>query len=323
MAEVKIDQLPVMNEPNFTDNDYFLMVDDGNARLLSRTIFHSWMRKNVQGEQGIQGVAGRDGKDGTKGADGVNGKDGLSAYQVAVANGFQGSQSAWLASLGGVKGDKGNTGAAGNKGWSPLLKSVVDGERIVLKVVGWVGGEGLKPTETGYIGEEGFVTNIANASNIRGDKGIQGLQGLKGTDGKDGKTITAITFNEDTTITVKYSDDETVVSNPSPVSTGWASYKDGKYTNVAPLAIPQNTQIVLPNNATTKLENLPTAVTTFYTPLTQKYQLIDKYGLYSIRLCFKVDSTSQQTFLNVSMTKDTTDIPYSQDILHNDGVRRL
>ena len=99
MAEVKIDKLPVMNEPNFTDNDYFLMVDDGNARLLSRAIFHSWMRKNVQGEQGIQGVAGRDGKDGTKGADGVNGKDGLSAYQVAVANGFQGSQSAWLASF--------------------------------------------------------------------------------------------------------------------------------------------------------------------------------------------------------------------------------
>ena len=323
MAEVKIDQLPVMSEPNFTDNDYFLMVDDGNARLLSRTIFHSWMRKNVQGEQGIQGVAGRDGKDGTKGADGVNGKDGLSAYQVAVANGFQGSQSAWLASLGGVKGDKGDTGAAGNKGWSPLLKSVVDGERIVLKVVDWVGGEGLKPTETGYIGEEGFVTNIANASNIRGDKGIQGLQGLKGTDGKDGKTISAITFNADTTITVKYSDDETVVSNPRPVSTGWASYKDGKYTNVAPLVIPQNTQIVLPNDATTELENLPTTVTTFYTPLTQKYQLIDKYGLYSIRLRFKVDSTSQQTFLNVSMTKDTTDIPYSQDVLiRGDGVHQ-
>ena len=319
MAEVKIDQLPVMSEPNFTDNDYFLMVDDGNARLLSRTIFHSWMRKNVQGEQGIQGVAGRDGKDGTKGADGANGKDGLSAYQVAVANGFQGSQSAWLASLGGIKGDKGSTGAAGNKGWSPLLKSVVDGERIVLNVVDWVGGEGLKPTETGYIGEDGFVTNIVNASNIRGDKGIQGLQGLKGTDGKDGKTISSITFNADTTITVKYSDDETVVSNPRPVSTGWASYKDGKYTNVVPLTIPQNTQIVLPNDAATKLESLPTAVTTFYTPLTQKYQLVDKYGLYSIRLRFKVDSTSQQTFLNVSMTKDTTYSPYSQDILIRGG----
>ncbi len=323
MAEVKIDQLPVMNEPNFTDNDYFLMVDDGNARLLSRTIFHSWMRKNVQGEQGIQGVAGRDGKDGTKGADGVNGKDGLSAYQVAVANGFQGSQSAWLASLGGVKGNKGDTGAAGNKGWSPLLKSVVDGERIVLKVVDWVGGEGLKPTETGYIGEDGFVTNIANASNIRGDKGIQGLQGLKGIDGKDGKTISAITFNADTTITVKYSDDETVVSNPRPVSTGWASYKDGKYTNVAPLVIPQNTQIVLPNDATTKLENLPTAVTTFYNPTNQKYLLADSDGFYSVRVRFKVDSTSQQTFLNVSMTKDTTDIPYSQDILiRGDGVHQ-
>ena len=55
----------------------------------------------------------------------------------------------------------------------------------------------------------------------------------------------SITFNADTTITVKYSDNETVVSNPRPVSTGWASYKDGKYTNLAPLVISQNTQIVL------------------------------------------------------------------------------
>ena len=36
MAEVKINQLPTMASSEFTDNDYFLVVDDGSARLLSR-----------------------------------------------------------------------------------------------------------------------------------------------------------------------------------------------------------------------------------------------------------------------------------------------
>ena len=49
-----------MASSEFTDNDYFLVVDDGSARLLSRPTFQAWMRDNVQGEQGIQGIAGKD-----------------------------------------------------------------------------------------------------------------------------------------------------------------------------------------------------------------------------------------------------------------------
>ena len=60
MAEVKINQLPTMASSEFTDNDYFLVVDDGSARLLSRPTFQAWMRENVKGEQGIQGVAGKE-----------------------------------------------------------------------------------------------------------------------------------------------------------------------------------------------------------------------------------------------------------------------
>ena len=110
MAEVKINQLPTMASSEFTDNDYFLVVDDGSARLLSRPTLQTWMRENVKGEQGLQGVAGKDGKDGVNGVSGSNGKDGLSAYQVAVANGYQGTQTQWLQSL---VGKTGNTGVDG------------------------------------------------------------------------------------------------------------------------------------------------------------------------------------------------------------------
>ena len=99
-----------MASSEFTDNDYFLVVDDGSARLLSRPTFQAWVRENVQGEQGIQGVAGKDGKDGVNGVSGSNGKDGLSAYQVAVANGYQGTQTQWLQSLVGATGAKGGDG---------------------------------------------------------------------------------------------------------------------------------------------------------------------------------------------------------------------
>ena len=148
MAEVKINQLPTMASSEFTDNDYFLVVDDGSARLLSRPTFQAWVRENVQGEQGIQGVAGKDGKDGVNGVSGSNGKDGLSAYQVAVANGYQGTQTQWLQSLVGATGAKGSDGL---NGWSPVLKTVARGNDVVLQISDWLGGSGTKPTTGQYL----------------------------------------------------------------------------------------------------------------------------------------------------------------------------
>ena len=121
MAEVKINQLPVTASGAFTSNDYFLIVDDGSARLLSRPTFQAWMQENVQGEKGEQGVAGKDGKDGVNGTNGKHGKDGLSAYQVAVANGYTGTQQQWLQSLVGATGSNGGNGS---NGWSAVLKTV-------------------------------------------------------------------------------------------------------------------------------------------------------------------------------------------------------
>lgn len=318
MAEVKINQLPTIASSEFTDNDYFLVVDDGSARLLSRPTFQAWVRENVQGEQGIQGVAGKDGKDGVNGVSGSNGKDGLSAYQVAVANGYQGTQTQWLQSLVGATGAKGSDGL---NGWSPVLKTVARGNDVVLQISDWLGGSGTKPTTGQYLSSNGLVSNIANADNIRGLQGEKGEKGLQGEKGTDGKSISSAKFNSDLSLTLTYTDNTTVKSDTPPNQYGWATYKDSQYTDVSPYTIPINTQAVIPNNATNKVEVLPTGVTTFYNPTNQKHLLADSDGFYSVRVRFKVTASSQQTFLNLSMSKDTTEIPYSEDkILRGDSL---
>lgn len=71
----------------------------------------------------------------------------------------------------GPKGDKGDKGDAGNNGWSPVLAMVSDGERRVLQVTDWTGGNGTKPATGRYLGPSGLVTNIAQAVNVRGPAG--------------------------------------------------------------------------------------------------------------------------------------------------------
>ena len=307
-----------MASSEFTDNDYFLVVDDGSARLLSRPTFQAWVRENVQGEQGIQGVAGKDGKDGVNGVSGSNGKDGLSAYQVAVTNGYQGTQTQWLQSLVGATGAKGSDGL---NGWSPVLKTVARGNDVVLQISDWLGGSGTKPTTGQYLSSNGLVSNIANADNIRGLQGEKGEKGLQGEKGTDGKSISSAKFNSDLSLTLTYTDNTTTKSDIPPNQYGWATYKDSQYTDASPYTIPTNTQTVIPNNATNKVEVLPTGVTTFYNPTNQKYLLADSDGFYSVRVRFKVTASSQQTFLNLSMSKDTTEIPYSEDkILRGDSL---
>ena len=307
-----------MASSEFTDNDYFLVVDDGSARLLSRPTLQAWMRENVQGEQGIQGVAGKDGKDGVNGVSGSNGKDGLSAYQVAVANGYQGTQTQWLQSLVGATGAKGSDGL---NGWSPVLKTVARGNDVVLQISDWLGGSGTKPTTGQYLSSNGLVSNIANADNIRGLQGENGEKGLQGEKGTDGKSISSAKFNSDLSLTLTYADNTTTKSDIPPNQYGWATYKDSQYTDASPYTIPNNTQVVIPNNSTNKVEVLPTGVTTFYNPTNQKYLLADSDGFYSVRVRFKVTASSQQTFLNLSMSKDTTEIPYSEDrILRGDNL---
>ncbi|MEC9246268.1 MAG: BNR-4 repeat-containing protein [Pseudomonadota bacterium] len=62
----------------------------------------------------------------------------------------------------------------GPKGWSPILRIITDGPRRVLEVYDWTGGEGVKPTETGYVGASGLTPNIADAIDVRGPQGVPG-----------------------------------------------------------------------------------------------------------------------------------------------------
>jgi hypothetical protein len=68
-------------------------------------------------------------------------------------------------------------GDSGLNGWSPVLAGATDGARNVLRVVDWVGGQGAKPVNLGYIGVTGIVANIADAVNVRGPVGADGNPG--------------------------------------------------------------------------------------------------------------------------------------------------
>jgi hypothetical protein len=60
----------------------------------------------------------------------------------------------------------------GHKGWSAELAVVADGDRYVLQIVDWHGGEGEKPSAISqYIGPLGIVGTAAEAVNIRGEQG--------------------------------------------------------------------------------------------------------------------------------------------------------
>lgn len=55
-------------------------------------------------------------------------------------------------------------------GWSPVLALVADGDRRVLQISDWTGGEGGKPAIGDYIGPSGLTPNVANATNIAGPR---------------------------------------------------------------------------------------------------------------------------------------------------------
>jgi hypothetical protein len=70
-------------------------------------------------------------------------------------------------------------------GWSPLLRLVQDGSRIVLEAYDWTGGTGTKPSG-GYVSSSGFTDTIGSALNVRGPQGLDGPQGPQGEQGIQG-----------------------------------------------------------------------------------------------------------------------------------------
>ena len=312
--EVKINDIPVATSASFTDNDLFLIVDDGEARLLRRSTFQAWMLENVQGEKGDTGAQGLQGVAGANGKDGINGTNGLSAYQIAVSNGFIGTEQQWIVSL---KGATGATGASGANGWTPSLRTEVRGtDELVLRIVDWTGGSGTKPA-VGYLSSTGIVTNASNASNIRGTQGLQGVQGIQGVQGvagQDAAQATNITIQDDHSVIVTYNNSTTLQSNTPPRILGWGSYKDGQYTDLAPFTISTNTTAIIPNNSGTIISNaMPINVTTFYDSATQKCLMTDVDGFYAVRVRFKVAASNSADRIQIVFSKNTTENPYSED----------
>jgi len=104
-----------------------------------------------------------------------------------------------------VTGDPTNfRGLKGDKAWYPLYQIEEVSDDVFIKIVDWAGGEGTKPTETGYLSSTGLVPTTDTAINIRGYEGlsaydvatangfvgteVEWLASLKGDTGLTGET---------------------------------------------------------------------------------------------------------------------------------------
>lgn len=67
---------------------------------------------------------------------------------------------------------RGSAGSDGLDGWNPYLAIENDGDRRVLKLENWFGGEGTKPSFIGYyLNDLGLTTSLAAGTDIRGPAG--------------------------------------------------------------------------------------------------------------------------------------------------------
>ena len=303
VGEIQVGDLPTMTALDFTANDYIFIIDNGKlAKKISRPDFFSVVQALVKGEKGDVGATGATGKDGQQGAKGSAG-----------AKGDIGAT--------GAKGDQGLQGLQGYNGWSPILASAFDGDRRVMFISNWVGGTGDPPSTGQYVGGTGLVSDIALAVDFRGVQGLQGIKGDKGdkgdagTNGINAKQINTLTILANGKVEITYSDATKTTSNSPSNKLGWASYKDTIYTVANKLNISANTTVVLPNNGGYVVEsNLPASVTSLYNAANQKIQPSDNFSMFGVRLRFKVvNSGSVSEFINISLDKSTTDVPFSED----------
>jgi hypothetical protein len=62
-------------------------------------------------------------------------------------------------------------GASGSNGWYPIVASVIDGERRLLKVTDWIGGQGSKPPVNVFVSQGGYTSLIGEGTDFRGMPG--------------------------------------------------------------------------------------------------------------------------------------------------------
>ena len=207
--------LPQMAANDLTAGDGFLVVDSGILKQISRAELYSQLQDNFANTVGTKGEQGEKGDRGATGASGVRGQKGEQGEQgirgTVGADGIQGIQ--------GIQGVKGNTG---DKGWSPSVRSVIDGSRVLLEVFDWVGGFGAKPTNLGFISETGLTTDPAQAQNFRG------AAGANGDDGAGAEQITGIDYTNTNQVVLELSNGDTIISSLPKRILGWVgAYGDG------------------------------------------------------------------------------------------------
>lgn len=92
--------------------------------------------------------------------------------------GSEWSQPTKVSGSSGSDGNNGADGADGANGWSPVFSVYEYGEKRLLQLTDWTGGEGTKPGYIGYfVTASGLNGAPTNAIDIRGDKGDTGDTG--------------------------------------------------------------------------------------------------------------------------------------------------
>jgi hypothetical protein len=127
---------------------YQVWLDAGNSGSISVYLNSLKGEKGDKGEQGLKGDTGEKGEQGLKGDTGDKGDKGDK----------------------GEKGDTGDTGDKGDKGWTPLYAEEADNNRIVRKLIDYIGGEGSKPTANlnQYLKSDGtFTSTKSEAMDVR------------------------------------------------------------------------------------------------------------------------------------------------------------
>jgi hypothetical protein len=152
----------------------------------------------------------------------------------------------------GPQGATGATGATGAKGWSPVLAVVTDGERRVLQVADWVGGEGTKPASGQFIGSTGFVATAAQAVDIRG---AQGATGATGATGPAANAFNVIAVAGQNNVVAEQANDTLTLVAGANISITTNDVTDS--VTISSTAVAQNTFAVVTGNTGTATADAP------------------------------------------------------------------
>lgn len=167
---IPANDLPYLLLEDFSDGDSFLILDNGKLKRITRKSLYESVQENLRGQKGETGATGPEGPQGPEGPRGKEGPRGLEGPR-------------------GADGAKGADGVQGDRGWSPLIRVEKRPEGQFLYVYDWTGGQGDRPTATGYITRNGLSQTIDFQASVQGSKGDTGVQGIRGESGKNGESV--------------------------------------------------------------------------------------------------------------------------------------